>query len=171
MLSVLVANIIIQCGMHTKNMLVFIYFLCYWLHASSPFRDFPFGHFLDRVGGVFWGEIIKTQFIVQSCFTWYSMLIFICLLEYIFLFCQITTYTRDGINKISLTGCDARIFCLGVRIVKRRTLQQVSWSSSNLYVSVYSRALVNMGILIVSVPLYMSNSQFHSYNEFLCLPI
>ncbi|BFG34367.1 hypothetical protein CerSpe_206410 [Prunus speciosa] len=37
----------------------------------------------------------------------------------------ITPYTKDGINKISLTGCDARIFCLGVRIVKRRTLQQV----------------------------------------------
>ncbi|KAJ8768699.1 hypothetical protein K2173_023603 [Erythroxylum novogranatense] len=33
--------------------------------------------------------------------------------------------TRDGINKISLTGCDARIFCLGVRIVKRRTVQQI----------------------------------------------
>ncbi|KAK6936014.1 Zinc finger, MIZ-type, partial [Dillenia turbinata] len=37
----------------------------------------------------------------------------------------ITPCTRDGINKISLTGCDARIFCLGVRIVKRRTLQQI----------------------------------------------
>ncbi|CAA2998183.1 E3 SUMO- ligase SIZ1 isoform X1 [Olea europaea subsp. europaea] len=37
----------------------------------------------------------------------------------------ITPCTRDGINKISLTGCDARIFCLGVRIVKRRTLHQV----------------------------------------------
>ncbi|KAK1320255.1 E3 SUMO-protein ligase SIZ1 [Acorus calamus] len=37
----------------------------------------------------------------------------------------ITTYSREGINKISLTRVDARIFCLGVRIVKRRTLQQV----------------------------------------------
>ncbi|GMH12526.1 hypothetical protein Nepgr_014367 [Nepenthes gracilis] len=37
----------------------------------------------------------------------------------------ITPCTRDGINKISLTGCDARIFCLGVRIVKRRTVQQI----------------------------------------------
>ncbi|CAH9072432.1 unnamed protein product [Cuscuta epithymum] len=37
----------------------------------------------------------------------------------------ITAYTRDGINKISLTGGDARVFCLGVRIVKRRTLQQI----------------------------------------------
>ncbi|KAK6144411.1 hypothetical protein DH2020_021231 [Rehmannia glutinosa] len=36
----------------------------------------------------------------------------------------ITQCTRDGINKISLTGCDARIFCVGVRIVKRRTLRQ-----------------------------------------------
>ncbi|KAF7823429.1 E3 SUMO-protein ligase SIZ1-like isoform X1 [Senna tora] len=37
----------------------------------------------------------------------------------------ITPYTKDGINKISLTGCDARIFCLGVRIVRRRTMQQI----------------------------------------------
>ncbi|KAL2507534.1 E3 SUMO-protein ligase SIZ1 [Forsythia ovata] len=37
----------------------------------------------------------------------------------------ITVFTGDGINKISLTGCDARIFCLGVRMVKRRTLHQV----------------------------------------------
>ncbi|OVA18127.1 zinc finger protein [Macleaya cordata] len=37
----------------------------------------------------------------------------------------ITTCTRDGMNKISLSRCDARIFCLGVRIVRRRTVQQV----------------------------------------------
>ncbi|XP_043811984.1 E3 SUMO-protein ligase SIZ1 isoform X3 [Manihot esculenta] len=37
----------------------------------------------------------------------------------------ITPCTKDGINKILLTGCDARIFCLGVRIVKRRTVQQI----------------------------------------------
>ncbi|XP_026433698.1 E3 SUMO-protein ligase SIZ1-like [Papaver somniferum] len=37
----------------------------------------------------------------------------------------ITTCTREGMNKISLTGCDARIFCLGIRIAKRRTVQQV----------------------------------------------
>ncbi|EEF36036.1 E3 SUMO-protein ligase SIZ1 isoform X2 [Ricinus communis] len=37
----------------------------------------------------------------------------------------ITPCTKDGINKISLNGCDARIFCLGVRIVKRRTVQQI----------------------------------------------
>ncbi|PIN16421.1 hypothetical protein CDL12_10931 [Handroanthus impetiginosus] len=37
----------------------------------------------------------------------------------------ITSCTRDGINKIYLSGCDARIFCVGVRIVKRRTLQQI----------------------------------------------
>ncbi|KAH6765574.1 DNA-binding protein with MIZ/SP-RING zinc finger [Perilla frutescens var. hirtella] len=37
----------------------------------------------------------------------------------------ITTCTRDGINKISLTGCDARVFCVGVRMVKRRTLHQI----------------------------------------------
>ncbi|KAJ0979333.1 hypothetical protein J5N97_014807 [Dioscorea zingiberensis] len=37
----------------------------------------------------------------------------------------ITTYRRDGLNKITLSRCDARVFCLGVRIVKKRTLQQV----------------------------------------------
>ncbi|CAA0811976.1 E3 SUMO-protein ligase SIZ1 [Striga hermonthica] len=37
----------------------------------------------------------------------------------------ITPFTRDGINKIFLGGCDARVFCVGVRIVKRRTLKQV----------------------------------------------
>ncbi|XP_075635931.1 E3 SUMO-protein ligase SIZ1 isoform X1 [Castanea sativa] len=37
----------------------------------------------------------------------------------------ITPYTRDGINKICLTGCDSRIFCVGVRIVKRRSVQQI----------------------------------------------
>ncbi|KAL8092333.1 E3 SUMO-protein ligase SIZ1-like isoform X1 [Apium graveolens] len=37
----------------------------------------------------------------------------------------ITPWTRDGINKISLTGCDARVFCMGIRIVKRRTIQQI----------------------------------------------
>ncbi|XP_011040869.1 PREDICTED: E3 SUMO-protein ligase SIZ1-like isoform X2 [Populus euphratica] len=37
----------------------------------------------------------------------------------------VTPFVKDGINKISLSGCDARIFCLGVRIVKRRTVQQV----------------------------------------------
>ncbi|CAN8255025.1 unnamed protein product [Cochlearia groenlandica] len=37
----------------------------------------------------------------------------------------ITPCIKDGINKISLSGCDSRGFCLGVRIVKRRTLQQV----------------------------------------------
>ncbi|KAG4384681.1 hypothetical protein AAZX31_13G309700 [Glycine max] len=37
----------------------------------------------------------------------------------------ITPYTKDGINKISLTGCDARIFCVGVRIVKRLSMPEV----------------------------------------------
>ncbi|GMI63389.1 SAP AND MIZ1 DOMAIN- CONTAINING LIGASE1 [Hibiscus trionum] len=37
----------------------------------------------------------------------------------------ITPCTKDGINKISLTGCDAHVFCFGVRIVKRRTLHQI----------------------------------------------
>ncbi|CAN1857829.1 E3 SUMO-protein ligase SIZ1 [Linum perenne] len=38
---------------------------------------------------------------------------------------QIIPCTKDGINKISFSGSDDRVFCLGVRIVKRRTLQQV----------------------------------------------
>lgn len=29
----------------------------------------------------------------------------------------ITPCTKDGVNKISLTGCDARVFCMGVRIL------------------------------------------------------
>ncbi|KAI3826514.1 hypothetical protein L1987_00562 [Smallanthus sonchifolius] len=37
----------------------------------------------------------------------------------------ITPCTRDGINKITLTACDSRVFCVGVRIVKRRTVQQI----------------------------------------------
>ncbi|KAA3474181.1 E3 SUMO-protein ligase SIZ1-like isoform X3 [Gossypium australe] len=38
---------------------------------------------------------------------------------------QISPCIKDGINKITLTGCDARMFCFGVRIVKRRTVQHV----------------------------------------------
>ncbi|XVF47130.1 hypothetical protein PTKIN_Ptkin03bG0084300 [Pterospermum kingtungense] len=37
----------------------------------------------------------------------------------------ITPCTKDGINRITLTGCDARVFCFGVRIVKRRTVHQI----------------------------------------------
>ncbi|KAE8727651.1 E3 SUMO-protein ligase SIZ1 [Hibiscus syriacus] len=37
----------------------------------------------------------------------------------------ITPCTKDGTNKITLTGCDARVFCFGVRLVKRRSLQQI----------------------------------------------
>ncbi|XP_022998844.1 E3 SUMO-protein ligase SIZ1-like isoform X1 [Cucurbita maxima] len=37
----------------------------------------------------------------------------------------ITPCTKDGMNKMTLTGCDTRTFCLGVRIVKRRTVQQI----------------------------------------------
>ncbi|WMV32521.1 hypothetical protein MTR67_025906 [Solanum verrucosum] len=37
----------------------------------------------------------------------------------------ITLCSRGGMNKILLTGCDARIFCFGVRLVRRRTLVQV----------------------------------------------
>ncbi|XP_021295451.1 E3 SUMO-protein ligase SIZ1-like isoform X2 [Herrania umbratica] len=37
----------------------------------------------------------------------------------------ITLYVGEGINKISLSACDARIFCFGVRLVKRHTIEQV----------------------------------------------
>ncbi|KAL3365332.1 hypothetical protein AABB24_010466 [Solanum stoloniferum] len=37
----------------------------------------------------------------------------------------ITLCSRGGMNKILSTGCDARIFCFGVRLVRRRTLVQV----------------------------------------------
>ncbi|CAN6863108.1 unnamed protein product [Brassica oleracea] len=37
----------------------------------------------------------------------------------------IKPYIRDGINRIILSGGDSRRFCFGVRLVKRRTLQQV----------------------------------------------
>ncbi|XP_022752449.1 E3 SUMO-protein ligase SIZ1-like [Durio zibethinus] len=37
----------------------------------------------------------------------------------------ITPCTREGINKITLTGCDSRVFCFGVRIVQRQTVQQI----------------------------------------------
>lgn len=51
-------------------------------------------------------------------------------IHFLLLFCQITPYTRDGVNKISLTGCDARLFCMGIRIARRRTVQQVGSSLS-----------------------------------------
>ncbi|XP_068500494.1 E3 SUMO-protein ligase SIZ1-like isoform X3 [Phaseolus vulgaris] len=37
----------------------------------------------------------------------------------------ITPYSKDGINRISLTVVDARVFCLGVRIIKRLTMPEV----------------------------------------------
>ncbi|VFQ96612.1 unnamed protein product [Cuscuta campestris] len=37
----------------------------------------------------------------------------------------ITPLTGDGVNKVSLAGMDARVFCFGVRIVKKRTVQQI----------------------------------------------
>ncbi|GLT81843.1 hypothetical protein SLE2022_002730 [Rubroshorea leprosula] len=37
----------------------------------------------------------------------------------------ITHCTKDGFNKITLTGCDPRVFCFGVRLVKRQTVQQI----------------------------------------------
>ncbi|KAL8171180.1 hypothetical protein V2J09_022984 [Rumex salicifolius] len=38
---------------------------------------------------------------------------------------KITLFLVEGVNKISLSGFDDRDFCLGVRLVKKHTLQQV----------------------------------------------
>ncbi|KAL6980392.1 SUMO ligase siz1, partial [Sarracenia purpurea var. burkii] len=38
---------------------------------------------------------------------------------------MIAFYIGEEINRISLSGCDARSFCLGVRLVKRRTIEQI----------------------------------------------
>ncbi|KAL8218238.1 hypothetical protein R6Q57_021611 [Mikania cordata] len=38
---------------------------------------------------------------------------------------SISVFLVEGCNKISLSGSDARTFCLGVRLVKQRTVQQV----------------------------------------------
>ncbi|KAG6669904.1 hypothetical protein CIPAW_01G275100 [Carya illinoinensis] len=37
----------------------------------------------------------------------------------------IRLYIGEGMNKISLSGRDARVFCFGIRLVRRRTVQQV----------------------------------------------
>ncbi|XP_050386175.1 E3 SUMO-protein ligase SIZ1-like [Argentina anserina] len=37
----------------------------------------------------------------------------------------ITSYIGEGINKISLSGVDNRAFCFGVRLIKKRTSEQV----------------------------------------------
>lgn len=47
------------------------------------------------------------------------------ILSYLLIVCQIAVYVRGKINQISLSGCDARSFCLGVRLVNQRTIQQV----------------------------------------------
>lgn len=39
--------------------------------------------------------------------------------------CLISAYVSEGINKISLSMCDARVFCIGVRLAKRQTVEQV----------------------------------------------
>jgi hypothetical protein len=40
---------------------------------------------------------------------------------------QITAYTTEGLNRLSFSAYDARAFCLGVRIVRRRSLQEVDF--------------------------------------------
>ncbi|CAD5166671.1 E3 SUMO-protein ligase SIZ1 [Musa acuminata AAA Group] len=37
----------------------------------------------------------------------------------------VTTCSKEGINKICLSWHDARVFCLGIRLAKRRSIQQV----------------------------------------------
>lgn len=46
-------------------------------------------------------------------------------LELIFFFFQLLVFLVEGVNTISLSGTDTRPFCLGVRLVQQRTVQQV----------------------------------------------
>ncbi|KAL0369691.1 UNVERIFIED_CONTAM: E3 SUMO-protein ligase SIZ1 [Sesamum angustifolium] len=61
----------------------------------------------------------------------------------------ITPCTRDGLNKIFVGGCDARIFCMGVRIAKRHSLQQIEvvkerGTRSLIIVSLYDLCLLDI---------------------------
>ena len=38
---------------------------------------------------------------------------------------QITVCTREGLNRLNMSAYDARPFCLGVRIIRRLSLEQV----------------------------------------------
>ncbi|XP_024364528.1 E3 SUMO-protein ligase SIZ1 isoform X2 [Physcomitrium patens] len=38
---------------------------------------------------------------------------------------SITSYTREGLNRLNMSCDDARPFCLGVRIIRRRSLEEV----------------------------------------------
>ncbi|CAI0389907.1 unnamed protein product [Linum tenue] len=53
----------------------------------------------------------------------------------------ITPCTKDGINKYR-SGFDARVFCLGVRIVKRRTLQSLMVNNLKTHFLVFAVVLV-----------------------------
>lgn len=56
-------------------------------------------------------------------------------------FCiQLTAYVREGSNKIVLSRSDSRTFCLGVRIAKRRSVEQVTASCK-------CTAIVNQNII------------------------
>ena len=57
------------------------------------------------------------------------------------MFLQVTTCSREGINKISLSRVDARTFCFGVRIVRRRTVPQVLF----LWLSTYHVVEMTIG--------------------------
>ncbi|KAK9068657.1 hypothetical protein SSX86_012772 [Deinandra increscens subsp. villosa] len=70
----------------------------------------------------------------------------------------ITPCTREGLNKISLTVSDSRVFCLGVRIVKRRTVQQVGvsfnpgcWFSGGVEDDIYVYLRKNSSFLDICV--------------------
>ena len=57
----------------------------------------------------------------------YSFLLYISFWPWTFLCSQLTDYLKEGPNKISLSRNDSRTFCLGIRIAKRRSLEQVGF--------------------------------------------
>ncbi|KNA10468.1 hypothetical protein SOVF_144200 [Spinacia oleracea] len=56
---------------------------------------------------------------------------------------KIMAYIVEGVNKISLSGTDARSFCFGVKLVRRRTLEQMS--GSRMRTAGRFRACAHMG--------------------------
>ena len=57
----------------------------------------------------------------------YSFLLYISFWPWTFLCSQLTDYLKEGPIKISLSRNDSRTFCLGIRIAKRRSLEQVGF--------------------------------------------
>ncbi|THG23176.1 hypothetical protein TEA_019271 [Camellia sinensis var. sinensis] len=55
---------------------------------------------------------------------------------------MIASYVRKGTNQISLSVRDARRFCLGVRLVKKRTIEQPSHSAASWSCTLYMPRLL-----------------------------